>query len=189
MAEPLWGSLADALRKNLVLYSHPCQHIDGYSKPEIEIQDSPELLLPAITITGPKQEDVLIERSINSVRVNVKVMACELNCIAVCRANSRADLNGLVQLRPVEPLEAWLRSRRMRFIEQRADHYRVLRRVPVVGHDLSFLITAEHLQVFDRARLINFVCKCIEQLSGATELKRVALARGRYISNDFSVAT
>ena len=89
-----------------------------------------------------------------------------------------------LQLRVVEPLEAWLRSRRLRFIHQRADQFRVLRRVPVSGHDLSFLITAEHLQAFDRARLISFVCSCIEELSGATDLKRVALSRGRSLSND-----
>ncbi len=85
----------------------------------------------------------------------------------------------------MEPLEAWLRSRRLRFIHQRADHFRVLRRVPVPGHDLSFLIAAEHLQMFDRARLISYVCSSIEELSGATDLKHLALSRGRSLNNDF----
>ena len=189
MAETLWGSLADALRKHLVLYAHPCQHIDGYSKPEVEVLDSPELLLPGISITRPKQEEVLIERSINSVRINVKVILLpEVTIMARCTPK-RADFRRPVQLRPVEPLEAWLRSKRLRFIQQRADQYRVLRRVPVAGHDLSFLITAEHMQVFDKARVISFVCMCIEDLSSAAGLKRLALARGRSISSDFTVVT
>lgn len=84
------------------------------------------------------------------------------------------------QLRPVEPLEGWLRTKRLQFLQQRADQFHILRRVPAAGHhDLSFLVTVQHMQMFDKAQLIRFICQCVEEMSSATDLKRLTLSRGR----------
>lgn len=68
-----WKGLADTLASSLCLYDLPCQHVDGYSKPEIEVCNSKELILPPTNLLGPRQEEVNIEQSSNSVRINLKV--------------------------------------------------------------------------------------------------------------------
>ena len=67
-----FGSLADTLRTALCLYQLPCEHTDGYSRPEIEFRDNKHLILPSIEL-GSKQDEVLIEIAINSVRISLKV--------------------------------------------------------------------------------------------------------------------
>ena len=84
-----------------------------------------------------------------------------------------------LQLRPVEPLDDWLRNKRQQLVQHRADQFRIVRRLPVQGYCLSFLVTVEHLQLFDKAQLITFICECINELSSAQDMKRLALSRGR----------
>lgn len=67
------GKIQDSLFHSLTLVDLPCQHVDGYSKPEIELQNSRELLLDPIEIRKNEQECTLIERSVNSVRISVQV--------------------------------------------------------------------------------------------------------------------
>ena len=52
---------------------HDAQHVERYSKPEVEVQDSPELLLEPVLICRNAQECALLEASINAVRVSLKV--------------------------------------------------------------------------------------------------------------------
>lgn len=70
---PYVDSIREALFRSLTLVDSPCQHIDGYSKPEIELQNSKELLLDPIELHRSEQERVIVERSLNSVRINVQV--------------------------------------------------------------------------------------------------------------------
>lgn len=58
---------------SLNIVDFPCQHIDGYNKPEVEVQNSKELLLHPVEISRNDQEHILVERSINSARISVKV--------------------------------------------------------------------------------------------------------------------
>ncbi len=67
------GKIQDTLFQSLTLVDLPCQHVDGYSKPEIELQNSKELLLDPIEIRKNEHERVLIERSVNSARISVQV--------------------------------------------------------------------------------------------------------------------
>lgn len=73
------GTYLDCVRQALLsalcLCDAPCRHADGYSKPEVEVQDSPELLLPAVTVRRTDLEECLIEPSYNSVRISFKVGA------------------------------------------------------------------------------------------------------------------
>lgn len=66
------------------------QHVERYSKPEVEVQDSPELLLEPVLICRNAQECALLEASINAVRVSLKVRlaalpasVCECLCAEV----------------------------------------------------------------------------------------------------------
>lgn len=65
--------LREKISDSLNLVDFPCQHIDGYNKPEIEVQDSKELVLEPLEIRRHDQERVLVERSINSARISIKV--------------------------------------------------------------------------------------------------------------------
>jgi len=75
---------------------------------------SKELLGNPVTISRTKQERVLIETSVNSVRVSV--------CV-----------------KKMDELEAILCKRFMRFLTQRAEHFLVLRRKPIEVDSLTSL--------------------------------------------------
>lgn len=46
-------------------------------------------------------------------------------------------------MRQRDALEEWLVGKQMTLLMQRADDFRILRRTPVAGYDISFLITAQ----------------------------------------------
>lgn len=131
--------------------------MERHNVPEVEDRSSRELLLQPVLITrgggsqgagagaggdagsgGGGGECTLIEPSINSVRVSVR-------------------------LKQVDELERLLTRKFAAFLQQRAEAFRVLRRVPVPGgYDLSFLITSRHLESLDKARLADFVVGFLE---------------------------
>ena len=63
--------------------------------------------------------------------------------------------------------------------------YGILRRVPVPGYDLSFVITARHCWEFSRESLIGFICSFIQQSPSANQLKMSVSSRGRAIATDY----
>ena len=103
----------------------------------MEDRASKELLLPPVTITRSERESVLIEPSINSVRVSVRV-------------------------KQADETERILARRFGAFLQQRAEHFRVMRRVPMPGYDLSFLITHAHMEGMSKAKLIDFIIGFME---------------------------
>ena len=81
------------------------------SRPEIEDRSSKELLLQPLTITRSERESVLIEPSINSVRVSVRI-------------------------KQSDELERLLAGKLSRFLMQRAEQFVILRRKPIEGFDM-----------------------------------------------------
>lgn len=45
------------------------------------------------------------------------------------------------------------------FMQHRAEELELVRRVPLPGYDITFLLTAAHLERFQRDRLVDFVCQ------------------------------
>ena len=186
-----FGRLADTLRTSLCLYQLPCEHTDGYSRPEVEFRDSEHLILPPQHLLGSKQDEILIETAINSVRISLKVRISMKAVLSVwhwlgCSHTSKkiqsahfASRLFVAQMRPTSLLDDWLRNKHIQLIQRHADEFRIVRRLPVPGYCLSFLVTVEHLQLFDKALLIGCICECITQLSSAHDLKRLAVLRGR----------
>ena len=43
--------------------------------------------------------------------------------------------------------------------QRRADQLEVVRRVPLPGYDLTFLVTSAHMARFHRDLLIDFICQ------------------------------
>ena len=49
------------------------QKVERHNKPEVEVKESSELLLKPVTISRNEKEKVLIEPSINSVRISIAI--------------------------------------------------------------------------------------------------------------------
>merc|ERR1719343_1629779 len=61
-----------------------------------------------------------------------------------------------------------------RQLGRRADHYLILRRKPVEGYDISFLITNTHLEEMEKDKVIDFIMKFMEDID--KEIKDLKLA-------------
>lgn len=119
------------------------------------------LLPPQVKITRSEQECVLIEGSINSCRVSIKV-------------------------KQADELEEILARKLLRFLMQRADEFKVLRRVPVPGYDISFLITHVHAEEMYKHKLVDFIIAFMEDIDKeVSDLKLTVNARGREVATSF----
>jgi len=121
----------------LCLRDWPSQTVERHNRPEVEDRASKELLLPPVTVARSERECVLIEPSINSARVSLRI-------------------------KQADDMERLLVHKLAGFLQQRAEALHVLRRRPVPGYDLSFLITAAHLTALDRERVVDFIVRFME---------------------------
>lgn len=71
--KPYTDGIRAALARALCIQTFPDQHIERQSKPEVEVGDNPELLLPHVVVARSEGEKCLIEPSINSVRISLKI--------------------------------------------------------------------------------------------------------------------
>lgn len=88
------------------------QIVEKHNKPEIEVGMSKELLLTPVIVSRNDKEKVLIESSINSMRISIAV-------------------------KQVDEMERILCHKFTRFMMMRAENFMILRRVPV---KVSFFI-------------------------------------------------
>ncbi|KAL6011287.1 Actin-related protein 2/3 complex subunit 4 [Asimina triloba] len=169
--------LQDAGMKNF-----PCQEVERHNKPEVElivgsfinpvefwmkVQDyvkkylktSPELLLNPVLICRNEAEKCLIETSINSIRISMKRS----------------------KVKQADELENILTKKFLRFLSMRAEAFQVLRRKPVQGYDISFLITNFHCEEMHKHKLIDF----IDIDKEISELKLSVNTRGRLVATEF----
>ncbi|KAG2438488.1 hypothetical protein HXX76_005040 [Chlamydomonas incerta] len=83
-------------------------------------------------------------------------------------------------------LEEELVSMYLSFLQQRAELLDVLRRVPLPGYDVSFLITDAHLLQYGRQRLLDFLVSFIEEMdSEISSMKLAVNSRGRAVATEF----
>lgn len=138
--------LAVQLASNLCLREFPCQEVERHSKPEIESASCPELLLPAVEVQlAVSGERCLIEPSINATRVSFMF--------------NWGD-------EEPEGLDHIMAESFYRFLGAKADHLPLLRRAPVEGFNVSFLITAGLLQ---RYGMMNIVVSLVTFAMGTPE--------------------
>ncbi|CAK5110509.1 unnamed protein product [Meloidogyne enterolobii] len=158
-------SYLDAVRKSLeaalCIRQFGSQVVERHNKPEVEIRTSKEVLLCPITISRNKQERVFIEPSINSVRISIGV--------------KQADV-----------IEKILCNKFSKFMCQRADNFIILRRKPLPGYDISFLITATHSEVMYKQKLIDFLIHFMQEIDKEiSEMKLALNARARTSAEEF----
>jgi actin related protein 2/3 complex subunit 4 len=138
--------------------------VERHNKPEIEDRSSKELLLQPILISRTEREAVLIEPSINSVRVSVRI-------------------------KQSDELERLLAGKFSRFLMQRAEQFIILRRRPLEGYDISFLITHAHLESMVKAKLVDFVIQFLEEIDREISAMKIAInSRARVIAAVFAEA-
>ncbi|EDR22820.1 arp2/3 complex 20 kD subunit, putative [Entamoeba dispar SAW760] len=127
------------------------QLIERHNKPEVELGLSKEVIFkPVVIVRVPSEpnaeengvdkcEKVMIEGSINSVRISI--------CV------KKAD-----------NLEVILLRRFVSFLQQRAENFVILRRKPIKGYDISFLITNFQTENLFKHKLIDFIIEFMQEI-------------------------
>ena len=115
----------------------------------------------SLTITRTLQERCLIEPSINSVRVSIKI-------------------------KQQDEVEQLLCHKFMAFLMQRSESFIIMRRKATEGYDISFLITHAHLERMWKHKLIDFVIEFMEDVDKEINAMKLAInARGRIVAKEF----
>jgi actin related protein 2/3 complex subunit 4 len=161
------------LQASLCLRNFASQDVERHNKPEIEVADhkstvsfdkkatGEDVIARPIMITRSEIEYVYIETSINSARISIKVKQMDDVDILIARMF-------------------------MRFLCQRADMFRILRRKPVAGYDLSFLVTNIHCEQMVLSKLIDFILTFLQDVDKElSELKVTLNARARACAEDY----
>jgi actin related protein 2/3 complex subunit 4 len=122
---------------------------------------SKELILNPIKITRSKKEAVLIEPSVNSVRVSVKI-------------------------KQMDELDTILCDKFTSFVMLRAEHFVVLRRKAVEGYNISFLVMSKHLDEMWRHKVVDFIIQFMTAIDAELSyLKLSTSARARIVAKEF----
>ncbi|CAI0646971.1 unnamed protein product [Colletotrichum noveboracense] len=132
-------AVRSSLTAALTLSNFASQTAERHNVPEIEAQTSPEVLLTPLTIARNENERVLIEPSINSVRISIKI-------------------------KQADEIEHILVHKFTRFLTQRAESFFILRRKPIKGYDISFLITNFHTEEMLKHKLVDFIIQFMEEV-------------------------
>ncbi|XP_025020644.1 tubulin monoglycylase TTLL3 [Python bivittatus] len=158
---PYLNAVRATLQAALCLENFSSQVVERHNKPEVEVRSSKELLLQPVIISRNEKEKVLIEGSINSVRVSIAV-------------------------KQADEIEKILCHKFMRFMMMRAENFFILRRKPVEGYDISFLITNFHTEQMYKHKLVDFVIHFMEEIDKEiSEMKLSVNARARIVAEEF----
>ncbi|NXA51801.1 ARPC4 protein, partial [Nothocercus julius] len=184
---PYLNAVRATLQAALCLENFSSQVVERHNKPEVEVRSSKELLLQPVIISRNEKEKVLIEGSINSVRVSIAV-----------KQVSGAAGEGSVRRRRLagsrtsafppqaDEIEKILCHKFMRFMMMRAENFFILRRKPVEGYDISFLITNFHTEQMYKHKLVDFVIHFMEEIDKEiSEMKLSVNARARIVAEEF----
>lgn len=159
--KPYLNAVRSTLTAAMCLENFSSQIVERHNKPEIEVKSSKELLLTPLSVARNEKEKVLIEGSVNSVRVSIAV-------------------------KQADEIERILCHKFMRFMMLRAENFFVLRRKPIDGYDISFLITNFHTEQMFKDKLVDFVIQFMEDIDKEiSEMKLSVNARARICAEEF----
>ncbi|KAJ6781229.1 hypothetical protein PWT90_05092 [Aphanocladium album] len=158
---PYLQCVRSSLTAALTLSNFASQTAERHNVPEIEAHTSPEVLLTPLTIARNENERVLIEPSINSIRISIKI-------------------------KQADEIEHILVHKFTRFLTQRAESFFILRRKPIKGYDISFLITNFHTDEMLKHKLVDFIIQFMEDVDKEiSEMKLFLNARARFVAESF----
>jgi len=155
----------------LCIRNFASEDVERHNTPLVETHSSDlesPLLLKPILITKTERDRVMVEVSVNSVRISIGV-------------------------KQNDEVERMIASKFMRFMMRRAEEFGVLRKVAVEGYDISLLITHKHMEKFIKSKIVDFVCEFISNMyADIMEIKLQLNQRGRKVADlylqSFSVA-
>ena len=155
----------DAIQKTLTaaicIRNFPSQSVERHNKPEVEVRLNKELLLNPVVIARTEQERCLIEPSINSVRVSIKI-------------------------KQQDEIETILCHKFTRFLMQRAEQFVIMRRKAIEGYDISFLITNANVENMWKHKLIDFIIQFMEDIDKEISGMKLAInARARVVASEY----
>lgn len=159
--KPYLNTVRQTLVAAMCLENFSSQVVERHNKPEIEVKSSREVLLAPLLVCRNEKERVLIETSINSIRVSIGV-------------------------KQSDEIDKMLCSKFMAFMCRRAENFIVLRRKPVDGFDISFLITNFHTEQMFKDKLVDFIISFMEEIDKEISEQKISLnARARVASEEF----
>jgi len=159
--KPYLNAVRHTLTAAMCLDNFSSQVIERHNKPEIEVKSSKELILNPVVISRNDKERVLIETSVNSVRVSISI-------------------------KQADEIEKILCHKFTRFMMMRAENFIILRRKPIEGYDISFLITNFHTEQMYKHKLVDFVIHFMEEVDKEiSELKLSVNSRARICAEEF----
>jgi len=159
--KPYLSAVRSTITATMCLQNFGSQMVERHNKPEVEARQNKELLLNPVVVSRNNKEKVLIEGSVNSVRISI--------CI-----------------KQADEVEQILCKRFTRFMTQRAENFVILRRKPVQGYDISFLITNFHCENMYKHKLVDFILQFMEEVDKEiSEIRLAVNARARITAQEF----
>ena len=156
--KPYLAIIRDTLTYALCLRNLPSQIYEKINRPQVEVEESAELVNKPIVIARSEEEKVEIESSINSVRVNIVI-------------KKHAEIEKLIV------------GIYTKFLMNRADKYNLLRKKPKEAYDISFSISNFHLQVHKKEDIIDFIVDFVQDLvKEVTDMKMTVNSQSRYVT-------
>lgn len=158
---PYLSCVRSTLTAALTLSNFASQRVERHNLPEIEAASSLEVLLTPLTISRNENEKVLIEPSVNSIRISIKI-------------------------KQADEIERILAHKFTRFLMQRAESFVILRRKPVKGYDISFLVTNANTESLLKHKLVDFIIEFMEEVDKEiSEMKLSINARARIVAESY----
>ena len=155
----------DAVRATLTaatcIRNFPSQTVERHNKPEVEVRGSKELILNPLIVARTENESCLIEPSINSVRVSIRI-------------------------KQADEIEEILCHKFTRFLMLRAEQFLIMRRKAIDGYDISFLITHQNMETMWKHKLIDFIIQFMDDIDKEISGMKIAInARARVVATEF----
>jgi len=159
--QPYLKAVRQTLTAAICVENFSSQVVERHNKPEVEVRTSKELLLTPVTISRNEKEKVLIEGSINSLRISIAI-------------------------KQADEIEKILCHKFMRFMMMRAENFIILRRKPVEGYDISFLVTNFHTEQMYKHKIVDFIIHFMEEIDKEiSEMKLAVNSRARISAEEF----
>ncbi|KAJ3217498.1 Actin- protein 2/3 complex subunit 4 [Dinochytrium kinnereticum] len=160
--KPYLAAVRSTLTAALCLENFSSEVVERHNKPEVEARSTPNALLTPVVISRNENEQIYIEGSINSVRISIKI-------------------------KQADEIERILAHKFTRFLMQRAENFVILRRKPIAGYDISFLITNFHTEQMYKHKLVDFIIQFMEEVDKEiSEMKLSLNARARIVAESIS---
>ncbi|CAC5413040.1 actin-related protein 2/3 complex subunit 4 [Mytilus californianus] len=159
--KPYLNAIKHTLTAAICVQNFNSQVVERHNKPEVEVKSSKELLLTPVVISRNEKEKVLIEGSVNSLRISIGI-------------------------KQADDIEKILCHKFTRFMMQRAENFVILRRKPVEGYDISFLVTNVHTEEMFKHKLVDFIIHFMEEIDKEISEMKIALnSRARLSAEEF----